>query len=366
MNAQSSEQQRENISQTRDRMEDTIDAIASRLNGRHLIDEILGYFRSHRSKAPGHGAREVKEQVADSAGGAARAIVTMIREHPLPAALIGSGLAWLVYEYSQSEDEDDEVYEGYDDDFEDPQARLFEEEDDIMGSFETGDAASRVERRHDHPSDSERGSRPREGAEDMAHRAKDKFEGARHRLGARSGRVRERAERAGRGVRRRASRTGRQVRSGARDMYARGRDHLDRHPLEAGLIALAGGLITGLLTPNPDEFDEVAGPAARKVEDRLRRRAREAVDRGKEVASAAAHAAQSEATEQGLTPEHLKEGAEKVLDETRHAARDTAKHEAEAQGLTPDALKNKVKAVAHESKDAARETRNETGSRPSE
>ena len=48
---QSSEEIRTDINQTREDMDQTIDALASRFRGRHIFDEILGFFRSSGNSA---------------------------------------------------------------------------------------------------------------------------------------------------------------------------------------------------------------------------------------------------------------------------------------------------------------------------
>lgn len=345
MKANTTEEQRENISDTRHRMDETIDALASRLNGRHLVDEVLGYFRSNRGSSDGSG-HHLQEQVSDSAGKMVRAVVDTVREHPLPAALIGSGIAWMLYERTRSDSLDYAEADLYSEDYADPQEMLFDEDYYAAGKFGSEDEQSRMERLKD-----DAGGR----IAAMRHRVGDLGEKAHH-LRHRMGTAQHAGKRGAQRARRRAMQAGDRVRHGARDVYTQGRAQLDRHPLEAGLISLAGGLIAGLLTPNPTRLNEMAGPTARNMQDKVSRRADEVMQRGRRVASAAVETAQHEASEQGLTPEALKRGAGAVVDETRRAAQDTAQGEAKEQGLTPHALKEKAKAVARETKESAQES----------
>jgi len=78
---------REEIEETRAQMSGTIDEIQERLSPRRLVNEAK---ETVRDAAVGK-VRNVMESASDSAGG----IMDLIRENPVPAALIGIGAAWL-------------------------------------------------------------------------------------------------------------------------------------------------------------------------------------------------------------------------------------------------------------------------------
>src|SRR3954471_2225199 len=89
---------RSEIDSTRGRMDDTIDQLEGRLHGRHLLDEIVGFFR----RGDGDGQMgEWKEKISRSA----RTVVDSVKAHPLPLILIGAGVGWLIYQNRSSRSE---------------------------------------------------------------------------------------------------------------------------------------------------------------------------------------------------------------------------------------------------------------------
>jgi len=79
------------IDQTRERIDDTLDALADKLHPKHLLDEAVDYIRS-----PG--------QVTGAAGKLGQTIWHQIQEHPMPSLLIGAGIAWMLSEGKKSAD----------------------------------------------------------------------------------------------------------------------------------------------------------------------------------------------------------------------------------------------------------------------
>ena len=97
---------RSDIDHTRQHMDDTMDALKERLQGRHLIDEVLGYFRSDpdRTRALGH-------KVTQTANSAMHSITYTVKANPVPALLLGAGVAWMIYQHrSHSSSYMDEDY----------------------------------------------------------------------------------------------------------------------------------------------------------------------------------------------------------------------------------------------------------------
>lgn len=341
-------------------MDDTIDALASRLEGRHVVDELLGYFRSRRSNGEHNGnGRHIREQAAESAGAITHAVVDGIRRHPLPAALIGSGIAWIIYE-NRRRSEEERYYDELllvEEEFPE-QGMIFEgeynvEEDYGRSGFEGEEHASgsRLGRAKDKLKTSAESAAKRSAH--LGQRVKSRASAARYRMEDAASPLAERTRGGMSAARERARRARRRMRETAGNAGRRSREEIDRHPLEAGLLSLAGGLIAGLLTPNPRKLDEWAGPAARDLKEQARDRAGEMVERGKRVASVAARTAQEEAAAEGLTPDALKRKAEAVVEETKEAAQESARQAANEQELTPEALKQKTGTVLEETKRAA-------------
>src|SRR6266496_2848614 len=88
---------RSDINVTRNRMDDTMDQLGERMQPRHLLDEILGVFRRGNESSDGN-LRQVREKITRSADAAMHAVVDTVKQNPMPALLIGAGVAWMIYE----------------------------------------------------------------------------------------------------------------------------------------------------------------------------------------------------------------------------------------------------------------------------
>jgi ElaB/YqjD/DUF883 family membrane-anchored ribosome-binding protein len=84
---------------------------------------------------------------------------------------------------------------------------------------------------------------------------------------------------------------------------------LEEKPFAVGAACLGLGLLVGLLAPSTRQENELLGDAADRLKDQAREAGEQVVDRGKEVASAAASAVSDVAERQGVTPAKLGETA---------------------------------------------------------
>ncbi len=316
---------RSDIDSTRNRMDDTIDALGSRLQPRHLLDEVLGFFRRHESEAQ-EKFSHVRESLSHSSEAAMNTVVDTVKKNPLPLLLIGAGVAWMVYSNRKSSSMD---YSDYD------YNQGFRDRDDIRY-----DPDAHIDRPLDYPSGSGTGSgiseagwsesgtsklgemkesasqkfsqakdTARHKMDELRHTAQDKMEAARHRAGEISERVRER--------------TG--------EVYSRTRERVtttaDQHPLELGLVCLATGLVAGLLVPTADVVNRRVGAAADRLRERSREAGHEMIEKGKRVADAAVSAAKEEAEAQGLTAENMADKASAVANRGAEAGKQKARDE---------------------------------------
>jgi hypothetical protein len=334
---------RSDIDSTRQRMDAKIDAIGARLKGRHLVDEVVGFFRSKSGNGNGHA---LKEKLTDSAGVAMHSIVDSVKKHPLPTLLIGAGVAWLIYENSRSKTNRNSQYsydpnETYGDVPYDPDA----------GDAPLGYSTEELNRAQGYEGSvgysaagegdfDEAGQGKFQGMKDnLAHKASD----VKQRVQQKAAQFGERVQQRSQAMRGRASEIRSRVQQRAQQAYNRGRQQVvttaDQYPIEVGLGLLALGLIAGLSLPTPQKVNQLAGPTA----DRLRRRARETgrdyVERGRHVVQAAASAVKEEARAQGLTAEALRQKATSVAERAKQAATDTARNEGvvpqQGQGQQP-------------------------------
>jgi ElaB/YqjD/DUF883 family membrane-anchored ribosome-binding protein len=309
---------RSDIDDTRQRMDSTMDALGERLQPRHLVDEVLGFLRGSSSDGESR-MTHMRERITHSCDTAMHSVVDTVKKNPMPALVIGAGVAWLIYS-SRRED------------------RGYEVED-----YSTDDAAFRYDPdlHYDRPLEyttptsqpewSEEGASKLGAVKDkIADKASSAKEKVKEKLSSAGEVAREKMS----ALQNRAGEMTSRVRDTTRQAYSRTRERVtttaDQHPLEVGLVALAAGLIAGLAMPTPNAVNRRLGPTADRLRDRTREAGREMLEKGKHVAEAAATAVKEEAQAQGLTPERLRDKATAVAER----ARDAGEQAAEREGLT--------------------------------
>ena len=303
-----SEAIRSEIDSTRGRMDETIDELGDRFRGRHLIDEVVGFFRRSDSDDE---VGEWREKISRSAN----AVADSVKAHPVPLLMIGAGIAWLVYENrssarrsnwdesrgfdAMSEDYAPSDYEGYTGAQSEGTYATGESTEDFEGAEGTSGMAKAKEKL------SAAGSRVREKMSDLTERGREQLGSARERVTDLGHRAQERS----------------------RELYGRTRERVvttaDQHPLEVGIGLLALGVIAGMAIPTPEAVTRRLSPAGEK----LREASSDLVEKGKRVARAAGQAAKVEAKTQGLTLERVREQARAVGDKAEEAAANTARQE---------------------------------------
>lgn len=316
---------RSDIDVTRRRMDDTMDALQNRLQGRHLIDEILGFFRSKASDGESR-MHTMKENISQSANTAIHAVVDTVKANPIPALMIGAGVAWMIYESRRDRTAGEWIEDNtFSDDVRLSQVQYDPDYQDRPLDYPTGTTAGQAEF-----------GMEQEGSKwsDMTHKLGDKASAAKDAMRDKMSSMKQRAGEKMQGIRQRASEVSSQARERASVAYAHTRERVATtahdHPLEMGLGLLAAGLLIGLAIPTPAPVNRRVGPAADRLRQRARETGREMLEKGKRVARSAAEAAKEEARAQGLTPEALREKAAAVAEHTKEAATDTARRE----GLT--------------------------------
>jgi ElaB/YqjD/DUF883 family membrane-anchored ribosome-binding protein len=322
---------RSDIDVTRRRMDGTMDALGDRLQPQHLLDEVLGFLRGSSTDGESRMAR-MREKVAHSCDSAMHSVVNTVKENPMPALVIGAGVAWLIYSsrHQSAGRYDVESYSAEDAAMRfDPDEHYDRPLDYPAGGYSS---TTGTETQWNEQGESKLG--------EIKHKLADKASAA-------TGQVKEKLSHAGEAAREkmgalrdRAGEVSTRVRESTREAYSRTRERVattaDQHPLEVGLVALAAGLITGLALHTPATVNRKLGPTADRLRDRTREAGNEMLQKGKRVAEAAVSAVKDEAQAQGLTPDRLREKASAVGDRAREAGMQSAQRE----GLTPGAQPN--------------------------
>jgi uncharacterized protein YjbJ (UPF0337 family) len=302
---------RAEIRETRDRMSETLDELGDRLNPTRLKMQVKENIREATVGRVENMARNARDRVTESGHG----IVGRIRENPIPAAMVGIGLGWLIFGGRQREDRT--LWErshvnagdqwdgntGYVGDLSATTPRLMQDDaNGGMGSTisEEPGVVDRVKERV-----TGIGETVRDTTGGIAHVATERVSDVREKVGEVAGDVGERVS----GVADRARYFAHNVSDSTRDRVSGLADRLDpvhaENPLAIGVVAMAVGLAAGLAIPESRRERQMMGPYRDQLVDRVR----DTVDD---------------------TREKVQNVAERVVDEVKDVARESAREE----GLT--------------------------------
>lgn len=296
------EEIQEEIERTRGDMAGTIDAIERKLNPRQLMDQAVDTMRDLTSEDTNVGR--------------------MVRDNPVPLALIGLGLGWLaVSAMAKREESDiDETYgsfEGYEG------AGL---EGAAAGSAWASPGATETTRSSEYGYGGYAGGTSGYGADagyssqeargGAAGGMRERAEQMRERAGQMAGQAREGISRATQESRAKMSKMTRSARYQASHAADRTWETFQDHPLTSGFVAAMLGAAIGAILPRSRTEREVLGPQAREAMGRAREAAGDLAERAGHVASTAV--------------EKVREEAKEAMHEVVQATKEDAK----AQGLT--------------------------------
>ena len=245
---------RAEIERTRADMSETVDAIQERLSPENLKEQAKD---------------RVKEATVGRAQEAGSGIVETIRANPLPAALTGIGLGWLLVSARGSASGQMR--------YRDRRAYPYDYPPSYEGRTTTTSGGTSV------PSPGEALGRARDRVGESATQAQD-----------RAGEVASRAQD-------RVSNLAEQARYQARRASGGFERMLRENPLAMGAVAIGAGAAVGLAIPQSTQEHEVMGEARDTFVEKAQEKAHEAQERVQRVAEEAQSAAKEEASNQGLT-----------------------------------------------------------------
>jgi gas vesicle protein len=313
----SSREIRSEIDRTRSDMDETFAALDAKMTPREIGLELWSLFKGSSST----GVSKLW-QVA--------------RDHPMPTAVVGLGLGWLLVDSSRKSDGvDGGAYRGYG-----------------KSSYRQSYGGTYAGTGDDFESDEGSGvlSVAKDKLMDVAGSTKDALSGATQKVGDAADWTREHASDLGHQVADKASALSHQAKDRAVDLGHQAKRQANRarlgfwqtmeeNPLMVGAAVLALGVVAGLAIPSTDKEDELMGETRDHLLEEAKEAGQQALDKGKHVAEAVADKVKEEVQHQGLSPEGV---AEKVRTVAKEAA-NTAKEEAKRQNLTPDAALNALK-----------------------
>jgi ElaB/YqjD/DUF883 family membrane-anchored ribosome-binding protein len=296
------------IDRTRSNMDRTFDAIESKLTPGQLLQEAWGIFKG-------------------GSGAGASKVMKIAKQHPLPSAVIGLGIGWLLLDSSRatSSERSRQSYAGNLDypGTRDAWSERWPESRESEGEGRLGAAKDALKSAAGSAADL--ATNAREKVSDLASQAGDRF-------GDLTDRVKEQASDLTDKVKEQASELGTKVEQGTRQVRLGFWQLLEERPLAVGAATLAVGLLAGLSIPSTDVEDELMGETRDQLFDSAKETGRELLDKGKHVADAAVDAVQQTAEKQNLSVDSLTDKVKTVANEAREAI----KTEARNQHLTPE------------------------------
>jgi len=371
---------RARVEQTRAEMADTIDALKERLEPQHLVEQAKETVREATIGKAQHVMDEAKDRARDAmdtvsytAKDYSTTIVDTIRANPIPAAMIGIGLGWLLMSARKQTNghrryEGERYYgptgatQGYGtptygasvygasaygtpdyqttDRYENPAAGTYGTYDRSGDQDHGGlrDMAGRVQERAGEVVDrvQDRAGRIADRAGEMAERVQDRAGRVVDRAGEMAGRVQDRAGQMAGRVQEGAAQVSERARYQARQAVNVVQHNVEENPLAMGAVALAVGAALGFLLPETQKEHELMGEARDRIVDRAQTTAQQVGKKVQNVAREAVDTMKTQAHDQGLIPNkdemsNLKQKTSEIIDTTMHAA----EQEAQSQGLLP-------------------------------
>jgi ElaB/YqjD/DUF883 family membrane-anchored ribosome-binding protein len=231
---------RADIARTRERMGETVEALGAQLNPSLLKQRVKDSVREATIGRVQDMASNTKNKVVNSG----RGLVNVVRENPIPAAMIAGGLGWIIFGRRAGARQEVRTVADLEADVD-----LYEYESASVGgqaSIARGDGAS-----------AQAGSRERSAKERITSSAQNV---------ARS--VGDKAQDLASGV-------GNTARAGGERVA----DTFEENPLVLGALAAAAGLAVGFAFPSTQRESQIMGSKRDELVDTVREKASEAKDR---------------------------------------------------------------------------------------
>jgi hypothetical protein len=290
-----SDQIRSDIDRTRADMDETFNALESKLTPGQILEEAWGLFKD------------------GSSAGASR-LLAVVREHPLPSAVIGLGAGWLLVESSRhSESRDDSSRYGRG-------SSRYSRSDRSSDGYDGYDSGESWKQES-----SGALAAARDKVKDVASSAREAVSNAADTVGEKAEQLKDQAVDLGHQAQDKALQLKRQAKSQVRRVRSGFWQTMEANPLLVGAATLALGIVAGLAIPSTDVEDEWMGETRDQFVDQAKELGQEALDKGKQMAGTVVDKVKSEAEHQGLTPQELAGKVKTVAQEATNTAREEVK-----------------------------------------
>lgn len=295
MSRESEEEVLRRIEVTRERMGETIERIGDRVHPDRVQHELKTRAREQVDELKHNAKRKAKNTMDDvqhEVREKGRGLWDTIRENPVPAGMVGVGLAWLMANGSRHGD--DTTYRS--------SAYPFENR---YRPVESASYGYNDDLAYDHDFDDDDHSVMGDAADQIRAKGSDAMEDAREKGHQAAHSAREKGHQAAAAARHGMRQAGSTARGWASDAEYRARraerrvEHaVQDNPFAAGAVAMALGLAAGMMIPETDREREMMGPARERLKDRAETKARQAAN-----------------TAQGIVRETASKSAKRAVDE---------------------------------------------------
>ena len=283
------------LERTRSRMDSRLSELQGRLSPGQILDDLMGYFRGSEG------------------GDFARNLVASVKSNPVPAALTGISLAWLMAANPrpQTELSGDRVStrvapavpngrSGMDD----LEQRVRNAEQNVARQPDDTDAtySMRVDDARGAVVGVKRGAH--DTAQSLGQRIQDALTAAKTTASEAAGNLRDQAGSAVGQLASSAHGVGEQIAQGSQSAQAMGSNVLTMvasNPVLLGAIGLAAGALLGALIPQSEQEETALAGVAGQARDTARNLGQEVMDRGGQVAQKVLDTGRDSAREHGLT-----------------------------------------------------------------
>ena len=325
------------IEQTEAELAETLSAIDERLSFDRFRERLEDWF----IEATVERAKIMMRNVSGRATGIGQSIVDTARRNPIPLALAGLGLGWLIVDSMRATTDGGYGRRYEPEELEYSSSRIGEPGGEFELAHGGYDAASHLQETpeyftgasHEEKEEGYR-QRAREQAERYTGKAREAASHYRSEAQRRAEEAREKAKYYGSEAQRRAAEArekakhyGEEVRHRLSRSTGTLSDMLEDHPLVLGFATFAVGMALGLMVPESRREQEMMGETREELMRKTREAGAEAVERVESVVREAGRAAKEEAEKQELTAEQTTEKMKRVAEEARTAAEEEVRRE---------------------------------------
>jgi ElaB/YqjD/DUF883 family membrane-anchored ribosome-binding protein len=287
---ESAAQLRANIEQTRAEMSDTLNQIQDRLNPARLKAQAKEKVRD----ATIGRMKQMARNAGDKAGDAGRGIIDVVRDNPVPIALIGLGAGWLFMNSrrrERSNNQNDRLLTerepvGYE--AATPRPYAYTDNRSVEGTTEQhGGVANNVREKAGEAGETVKHAAHEAGdkVRDVAHRVADAAQNVRSKVSDGAHGVTHRVSDAAGSVAHRVSDAASGVAHGAENRAMKLKYEYEESPWMGGVVALALGAAAGLALPSTEPERRIMGEKRDELLDRVSDTAREKLNAVRSVAS---------------------------------------------------------------------------------